>query len=368
MLPLLSAIPENFISTADYARYAQSRLPESTLAYLSSGADAGHAMQRNREAFERCLIHPRVLRSFASANTTVQLLGKTHPHPIFVAPTAWHHLFHPDGEIATLHGAAALDAPMVTSTLSGTRLEELAQFAPSPLWFQLYFQHDLTYSLDLVRRAEIAGYAAIVVTVDAPIRTQRLAEIQAGFTLPGHIQAANLDGLPPLHRQNQIFGSTLLASAPTWETLIQLKNATHLPIFLKGILTPEDARLAIEHHMDGIIVSNHGGRCFDSAPAALHVLPSISAAVAGAIPILFDSGIRSGSDIFKAIALGADAVLVGRPILHGLACAGALGVAHILQILRHELESTLVFAGCASLAEARGSRLSWSGGSGEMMK
>jgi len=353
MLSPLTHIPADVVSLDDYALLARERMEADVWAYLSGGAADELTTLQNRKSYHKLCIVPRVLRDMREATTALSLLGKNYPHPIFVAPTAYHHLFHPEGELGTAMGTAAFGAGMIVSTQASTLLEDIAECARAPLWFQLYIQPDREFTLDLVKRAEAAGYEALVLTVDAPLSGIRNREQRAGFQLPPGVGAVNLQGMQGLAPQDRIFGNDLLVAAPTWKDIEWLQSHTRLPLLLKGILCAEDARIALEHQVDGIIVSNHGGRTLDSVPATIDVLPSIAHEVAGRVPVMMDGGIRRGTDIFKAIARGADAVMVGRPILHGLAVAGAVGVAHVLKILRTELETTMALAGCVSLSEIR---------------
>jgi 4-hydroxymandelate oxidase len=226
-----------------------------------------------------------------------------------------------------------------------------------PLWFQLYLQPDRHFTRDLVQRAEAAGYEALVLTVDAPVQGARDRERRAGFRLPAGVRSVNLDGmkLPPARTvgvtQSALFDD-LLHHAPTWEDLAWLRSITRLPVLLKGVLHPEDALLAIEHGASGLIVSNHGGRTLDTAVSTAAAMPAVVRAVQGRAPVLVDGGIRRGTDVLKAMALGASAVMVGRPVLHGLANAGAQGVAHVLRLLRDELEIAMALTGCRTLAKA----------------
>jgi 4-hydroxymandelate oxidase len=296
------------------------------------------------------------------AHTRLTLFGREHDFPILLAPVAYHRLAHPEGELATAQGAGAMGAAMIVSTQASFALEDIARQTAAPLWFQLYLMHDRDFTAQLVRRAEAAGYQAIVLTVDAPV-TLRNREQRAGFRLPPGVEAANLRGLaqPPPPRsephESEVFRG-LLDHAASWKDVAWLRARTGLPVILKGILSPADALRAIDEGADGIIVSNHGGRALDTAPASIEALPRVAEAVAGRIPVLMDGGIRRGTDVVKALALGAKAVLVGRPCIHGLAVGGALGVAHVLKILRTELEIALALTGCAHL-EAIDRTLIW---------
>ena len=248
--------------------------------------------------------------------------------------------------------AGALDSAMVVSTQASVSLEDIAAHAGGPLWFQLYIQPDREFTAALVRRAEQAGYRAFVVTVDAPVNGLRNREQRAGFAVPSGIAAVNLAGmrpLPPASPEALLFGTPLIESAPTWSDLAWLRDLTRLPILLKGIVDPDDAVRAIDAGMDGIIVSNHGGRALDGVPATIELLPEVAQAVAGAVPVLMDGGVRRGIDVLRALALGASAVLIGRPYVHALAAAGAPGVAHVLRLLRAELELAMAFTGCSTI-------------------
>lgn len=348
----LTTIPAHVVSVADYLPLAHERTDPKIWAYLAGGAADELTVRENKDAYLRWQILPRVLRDFTDANTATDCFGTTLKHPIFVAPTAFHRLFHPQGELATLHGAAALEAGMVVSTSATTLLEEIAEneHATAPLWFQLYLQPDRDFTQHLIQRAEASGYQALVVTVDAPFSGVRNREQRAAFSLPSGIEPVNLRGRKASPPPQTVFGSALLRESPTWADIEWLCSVTQLPILLKGVMHPADARIAIGAGVDGLILSNHGGRTLDTLPATLDALPAVVSEVSGEIPIWLDGGIQRGTDIFKALALGATGVMVGRPILHGLTAAGALGVAHILKILRTELEVTMVLAGCPTLA------------------
>jgi 4-hydroxymandelate oxidase len=275
---------------------------------------------------------------------------------------AYQHLAHPHGEMATALAAAALGAGLVLSTQSSTPLEDVARLVLAdpdrgPLWFQLYLQADRGFTRELVQRAEAAGYEALVLTVDAPVQGVRDRERRTAFQLPPDISAVNLRGLRApetrvlLPGQSALFDD-LLTHAPTWDDVAWLRQQTRLPVLLKGISHPDDARQAVRCGAAGLIVSNHGGRTLDTVPATAQLLPAIVQAVGGDLPVLVDGGLRRGTDVLKAIALGASAVLVGRPVLHGLTNAGATGVAHVIRLLRDELEMAMALTGCRTLAEA----------------
>jgi len=344
------------VALADYERLAAERLSPQAWAYFSGGAADEITVRWNREAFDRTALVPRVLQGGAGGTTRLDLLGRSHAHPILVAPVAYQKLADPAGETATAAAAAAQDATMVLSTQASVRLEEAAQAGATCRWFQLYAMPSRAATLALVRRAEAAGYEVLVLTVDAPINGVRNREHRAGFALPPGIGAVNLLDLPPAplpvigDGASPVFDQ-LMAVAPTWDDLAWLVSETRLPVVVKGVLAPEDAVRAIEAGARGIIVSNHGGRTLDTAVATLEALPAVAAAVGARVPLLLDGGIRRGTDVLKALALGASAVLVGRPIVYGLAVSGAFGVAHVLRLLRDELEAAMALTGCRTLAD-----------------
>jgi 4-hydroxymandelate oxidase len=356
-LPPLQQIPDDVAAVADYERLARERMSAGAWAYFNSGSADECTLRDNRAAFERLRLSSRVLADISGGDTQLTLFGQHYAHPVFVAPVAFQTLAHPQGEHATALGASALKAGMVVSTQAGVSLEALAQTAQTPLWFQLYIQPDRDFTLQLVRRAEAAGYRALVVTVDAPVNGLRNAEQRAGFAMPAGVEAVNLRGMRTLPPQvarpgeSPLLGSALLAAAPTWKDVDWLRAQTKLPILLKGVLDADDARHALDRGVDGLIVSNHGGRTLDTLPATIDALPAVAAAVGGRVPLLLDGGIRRGTDIVKALALGAAAVLIGRPVVHALAAAGAPGVAHVLHLLRTELEVAMTLCGCRRLAD-----------------
>jgi 4-hydroxymandelate oxidase len=354
--PPLTQIPPHIQSLADYEALAQHHLPTATWQHIQSGAGLEESLADNRRIFRDYQFIPRVCTDMEGASSAITLLGQSYSTPLMLAPVAYHRLAHGDGEIATMRAATALGVPMIVSTLSSINLEAIAEAAretakalgrpaPPPLWFQLYLQPEPAQSEALVRRAEAAGYQHIVLTVDAAIKPSR-------FTLPAGVEAANLRGLTrPLHSSeandgHMLLGSDLLRSAPTWQSVKWLSSVTSLPIWVKGILSPQDAIMAMECGADGVILSNHGGRVLDGLISPLCILPDVRAQLGTATPILIDSGFRTGGDIAKALALGADAVLIGRPQLHALAVAGMAGCAHMLQILRAELEHVMAQLGC----------------------
>lgn len=344
------------VCLADYERLAEQRLSANAWAYFSGGSADEITLGWNRRGFDRLAVVPRVLQGGAGGQTRLTLLGQSYAHPIFIAPVAYQKLAHADGERTTAAAAEAQDACMVLSTQASVTLEEAAQAGATCRWFQLYLQPEREATLSLVRRAEAVGYAVLVVTVDAPINGVRNREHRAGFALPPGIVAENLRDIAsvataPLEQGASAVLDRFMAVAPTWGDVVWLASQTKLPIVLKGILSADDAVRAIEAGAAGIIVSNHGGRTLDTLPATIDALPAIATAVAGRVPLLLDGGIRRGTDVLKALALGASAVLIGRPVVYGLAVNGAFGVAHVLRVLRDEFEIAMALSGCRTLAD-----------------
>ncbi len=361
-IPARHKVSPEIVNLADHEAHARQHLDDNAWAYFSGGAADEITLRANRSAWEALPLWPRVLRPLAGGHTRVSLLGRTLAHPILLAPIAFQRLAHPDGELAMAYAAAALGAGVVLSTQASVSLEAVAQAVlpdrgRGPLWFQLYLQHDRGFTQALVQRAEAAGYEALVLTVDAPTSGVRDRERRAGFRLPPGVGPVNLAGLQAptateLRPGQSALFDGLLHQAPTWDDIAWLQSITHLPVLLKGVLHPADARQAVAAGAAGLIVSNHGGRTLDTAPATASALPRVVQAVGGALPVMVDGGIRRGTDVLKAMALGASAVLVGRPAIWGLANAGAAGVAHVLRLLRDELEIAMALTGCATLADA----------------
>jgi 4-hydroxymandelate oxidase len=309
--------------------------------FYHGGSDDEVTLRDSRAAYERIRLRPRVLVDVSHCDTSTTVLGTPVSMPILVAPMALHCLAHPEGECATAQGAGVAGTLMIASTTATKNIEEIAQAATGPLWFQLYVYPSLEVAEKLVRRVEAAGYRAIVLTVDLPRLGRREKDIRNNVTIPPspYYEANFVD----VKKEGQAWVPL------TWESLSWLRSITSLPILLKGILTAEDALLAVEHGVDGIVVTNHGGRQLDTAIPSIEALPEVVEAVAGRCEVYLDGGIRRGTDILKALALGARAVLLGRPVLWGLAVNGAEGVCHVLELLRNELELDMALAGRPTL-------------------
>lgn len=358
--PVLHAIPSDIVALCDYAPYARERLTAMAWEYLESGAADEVTLRRNVEAFAELRLKGRVLGEVTGGHTRLSLFGHVYDHPVFLAPVAYQKLFHTEGEMATALGAAVTQTLMVLSTLSTTSMEDVARAHGTSLWFQLYLQRDRAVSLELIRRAEREGYRAIMVTVDAPLAGIRNREQRAGFHLPDGLSPVNLpQGVAAAQTgpgQSLVF-DTLMPVAPGWGDIEWVLSEARLPVILKGILAPEDADRACRMGLAGIVVSNHGGRGLDTLPASIEVLPVIAEVVKGRVPVLLDGGVRRGTDVFKALALGASAVMIGRPYIHALAAAGPLGVAHAVRTLREELEIVMAMSGTPTLERIRPAHL-----------
>lgn len=329
---------------ADYARAAEEALPPAVAAWAMGGAGEEITLRRNEAAFDALPILPRVLRK-AAPDTGLTLLGTRLRHPILIAPMGWQRLVHPEAERALAAGATAQGARMVLSAQATTPLAEARAAGALCDWFQLYWMGQGP-TLALAQRAADAGCSALMLTVDAPVAGQRQREMRAGFALPDGLAAVNLCGLPQMQGGSL---EDLMAAAPSWEDVAWFCAAAPLPVLVKGILHPGDAAQAIAAGAAGIVVSNHGGRVLDGLPASIEALPAVAAAISDRVPLLLDGGIRRGTDVLRALALGADAVMVGRPALQGLAVAGALGVAHVLRLLQDELRIAMALCGCTTL-------------------
>jgi 4-hydroxymandelate oxidase len=328
------------INLFDFEHMAASKMTRMAYEYVASGAADEVSLRWNRTVFDNLKLNTSVLNDISRLDTGVSVFGQQLAHPIMIAPTAFHRIMHPEAEIATARGAGMASATYVVSSFTTTPLEEIASVATHPLWFQLYVRDDRAYTKDLIQKAESLGFQALCVTVDTPTPGIRDRQARAGFGLPEDVIA------------HYSLGEIGAPKNPiTWKDIDWLQSFTKIPVLLKGIMNPEDAHKAVQAGVSGIVVSNHGARNLDTVPATIEVLPRIADKVNGQLPILFDGGVRRGTDVLKAIALGARAVMLGKPICYGLACGGADGVAKVLQILRDELALAMILTGRPSLAD-----------------
>ncbi|MFF0296547.1 alpha-hydroxy acid oxidase [Kitasatospora sp. NPDC004615] len=347
------------LELADFERAARDRLPAEIWDFVQGGSGAERTLAANRARFEQCRLRPRTLVDVSATDQRLTLLGSRLETPIGIAPMAYHQLFHPEGEVATARAAGRAGALMVAGIFASRTLESIAEAATGPLWLQLYWLRRRDALAALVERAEAAGYRALMLTVDAPRIGRRLRDARNGFAIPAHIRAVNVDQAVMAASHRAGHGSSGIADHAkeqfdptlTWADLAWLRERTRLPIVLKGILTAEDARLATEHGVDAVLVSNHGGRQLDGALPSLAALPEVAAAVPPNLPVLLDGGVRTGTDVALAVALGARAVLIGRPLLWGLAADGERGAGQVLDLLKAELDDTLALLGRPRLAE-----------------
>jgi 4-hydroxymandelate oxidase len=353
------AVDENqLVNVFDYEAAARETLPRTAYDYYRSGANDEITLHENHSAYERIKLRPRVLRDISKRDLTTTILGQTVSMPIVVAPTAFHAMASPEGEVATARAAGKADCIMILSTLATKSIEEVMPEATGPVWFQLYVYKDREATLSLVERAVSSGCSAITLTVDAQIWGRRERDIKNRFRLPEGLSIQNLmpagRGQFPEEQADSglaAYVSWQFDQTLCWKDVEWLCSKAKVPVLLKGVLHPEDARLAIDHGAAGVIVSNHGARQLDTVPATIEVLPEIVEAVDGKIEVLIDGGIRRGTDIVKAIALGAKAVGVGRPIIWGLAVNGEQGAARILLILRKDFELAMRLCGCTTIDE-----------------
>ena len=340
-----------------YEEAARAKLPRAIYDYFAGGAEDEATLRGNREAYERYYLRPRVMVDVSHVDASIELLGDRLAFPVLLAPAAFQRLAHPDGELAAARAARAAGTLLVSSTLSTYSVDDVAAAAPGPLWLQLYVFRDRGLTRELVERATRAGCRVICLTVTVPVQGNRERDLRNQFRLPPGIEMANFLGLRQARFPDGVTGSGLNAFITrefdptlTWESVEWLRSITELPIVLKGVVTPEDASLAVGHGASGIIVSNHGGRQLDGAEPTLFALPRVADAVAGRIPVLVDGGIRRGTDVVKALCLGARAVLIARPYLWGLAVGGQKGVEHVLSLLRAQVERTLALLGRPTVA------------------
>ncbi|MGW6919399.1 alpha-hydroxy acid oxidase [Kitasatospora sp. NPDC054939] len=347
------------LTLADVERAARARLPDDVWDFIQGGSGAERTLAANRAQFEHCLLRPRTLVDVSAPDRGLTLLGAPLRSPVGIAPMAYQRLVDPDGETATARAAGRTGTLLVTGLFASRTVEETAAVATGPLWLQLYWLRRRDALAAVIERAEAAGYRALVLTVDAPRIGRRLRDARNGFAIPQDVRAVNLDPalMAASHRAHT--GSSGIADHAreqfdptlTWADLAWLRARSRLPIVLKGILTAEDARLAAEHGVDALVVSNHGGRQLDGARPTLVALPEVVDAVPRTLPVLLDGGVRTGTDVATALALGARAVLIGRPVLWGLAVGGERGVEQVLDLLNAELEDTLALLGRPRLAD-----------------
>jgi 4-hydroxymandelate oxidase len=356
-----SEIGPELASLSDFEEAAKSRLPHMTWEFYNGAVADEITMRWNKEAYQRIRLKPRILVDVSKLDTRVTLFKQEHPFPIILAPTAYHKLANPEGEVATARGAGAAGATMVVSTVATTSVEDIAHAASGPLWFQLYYQPDRGFTRDLIQRAESAGCRAICLTVDTPVVGARNREERARFKLPDNLELPNLRGLKVngVEMVKNAAGhgaaagsiySAVMDSAMAWPDIDWILSVAKVPLLFKGVLNPDDADRAVKAGVAGIMVSNHGARNLDTVPATIDALPQVVEKVAGRVPIIVDGGVRRGTDVLKALALGANAVMIGRPYLYGLGVAGAEGVAAVVNILHREFEMAMALTGRPTIA------------------
>jgi 4-hydroxymandelate oxidase len=325
-----------YVTVEDYVPVARAAIAADVWDYYEGGAGDERTLAENRRAFDRWMLRPRFLRGAGSPDTSTSVLGSALRFPVGVAPWAYQRLAHPDGELATARAAAAAGTVMVVSSTTESYLEDVAAASDGPKWWQLYVAEDRGFTEAMLRRVVSAGYQAICWTVDFVVNGLRHRDTRSGFVMPIGVGASDY----------------LFDASITWDDLGWIKDrAPGIPVIVKGLLTPEDAELAVQSGADAIVVSNHGGRQLDRSPAGLDALPEVAAQVAGRVPVLMDGGVRRGTDVLTALALGASAVFVARPTIWGLAAEGEAGVAGVLEILRAEFENAMALTGCRSVDE-----------------
>lgn len=346
-----------FVNLLELDERAREQLTQGHYDYIAGAADDEMTNRRNRLDFERIELRPRYLVDVSNIDTATTVLGEAISLPVMLAPTAGHKLCCEDGELATARGAAKAGTVMILSTLSTVGMEEVAAETAGPKWFQLYVYKDREVTRQLVQRAEASGYKALCLTVDVPVIGNRERDLRNEFSLTQQYPLANFVDMKDMKLANMPVGVVNEASrfgayisskwdpSLTWDDFEWFRSITKLPIVIKGILTGEDAKLAVKHGAEGIVVSNHGGRQLDSVPSGISALPEVVEAVEGKCEVLMDGGVRRGTDVLKALALGARAVLIGRPYVWGLAIGGEEGVSAVLEILRRELSNAMALSG-----------------------
>ncbi|HEY1937897.1 MAG TPA: alpha-hydroxy acid oxidase [Candidatus Angelobacter sp.] len=355
---ILRASAAESLPIADVTKFeplARRRLSKMAYDYVRSGGGDEISMRENRAGFERLQLAPNILRDVSQLDTRVNLFGGELESPILLAPVAYHCLYHREGEVATARGASAAGSAFVISSFTTTAIDEIVRNTQRPIWFQLYVQRDRAFTKDMVQRAVASGCRAVCLTVDTPVLGCRYSQLS--FGLPKGMECVHLRGLgksgavPEFKIERGRVFDPLFDPSFNWSDLEWLRSVAGVPVILKGVLTPQDGKRAVEHGAGGVIVSNHGGRNLDTVPASIDALPRVVEAVAGRIPVMLDSGIRRGTDVLVALALGANAVFIGRPYVYGLAAGGAKGVERVITILRDELERAMALTGRRSIAE-----------------
>lgn len=349
------------MNVREFEAYAKATLPKNAFDYYASGANDMITLRENRAAFERLRLRPRILRDVSRVDTKTTVLGQPVAFPICLAPTAMQRMAHPDGEVATARAASRQGTLMTLSSWSTTSVEDVGAAGPGPKWFQLYVYKDRELTADLARRAERAGYKALAITVDTPVLGRREADVRNRFKLPNHLTMANFVKAGGSHAEGTKDGgkdsglaayvASLIDRTLQWKDIQWLRTVCNLPIVVKGVMTAEDALMALNCGVDGIWVSNHGARQLDTVASTIELLPDIVKAVNGRCEVYLDGGVCRGTDVFKALALGARAVFIGRPVLWGLAHSGEDGVYQVLELLKKELELALQLSGCTKLSE-----------------
>ncbi|KAI3969595.1 hypothetical protein MKX01_020156 [Papaver californicum] len=344
-------------NVSEYEALAKERLPKMVYDYYASGAEDQWTLKENTLAFSRILFRPRILIDVSKIDITTSVMGFKISMPIMIAPTAMQKMAHPEGELATARAASASGTIMTLSSWATSSVEEVDSTGPGIRFFQLYVYKDRSIVTQLVKRAEKAGFKAIALTVDTPRLGRREADIKNRFTLPSSLTLKNFEGLEigKMDKTNDSGLASYVAGqvdrSLSWKDVQWLQTITKLPILVKGVMTAEDTRLAMQAGAAGIIVSNHGARQLDYVPATISCLEEVVKAAQGEIPVFLDGGVRRGTDVFKALALGASGVFIGRPVLFSLAVDGEAGVRKVLQMLHDEFELTMALSGCRSVSE-----------------
>ena len=335
---------KRFLALHEFEAEAREQLPHAVYEYVAGGAGDEHSIRANEDSYRKIFLRPRVLRTVGPADLGQQLFGRTLPAPILLAPAAYQRLMHPEGELGSVQGTIRHGVPFVLSSNGTVPVEEITAVPDARCWFQIYIQGDREFTRDSIARVEAAGCEAICVTVDTPVLGLRPRQLRAGFTVPPEVPL-------PHARRERATSKPGTHSAVTWRDLDWLRSLVKSKLLLKGILHPGDAELAIQAGVDGIMVSNHGGRNLDTVIPSIEALPDIAEQVAGRVPLFLDGGIRRGTDALKALLRGANAVLIGRPYLYALAVGGADGVERCLSLLIEELRLAMALVGAASLPE-----------------